>query len=75
MTFYQQNIHFAIGRHKDAVRVGERRALRLARVAPQAKASGGLGRRAVGWLARCRPSLGHARLPSMRVARGKQTSG
>ena len=39
MTFYQQNVDFGIGRHRELVRVGERRALRLSRVAPQAKAN------------------------------------
>ena len=69
MTFYQQNIDFGIGRHKGLVRFGERRALLLARVEPQAKSSGGLIRKAAGWLGRQRVSLGRDRLPGAMVAR------
>ena len=64
MAFYQQNIDFAIGRHKDAVRIGERNALRLAQVAPQAKAKGGLVRKAAEWVGRQRVSLGRDLVPA-----------
>ena len=75
MTFYQQNIDFGIGRHKDAVRVGERRALRRARVEPQVEAGGRLVRKAAEWLGRQRASLGREFLPNAVPAHGEQASG
>ena len=71
MTFYQQNIDFGIRRHKELVRVGERRALRLAKAEPQTKASGGLVRRTAEWLGRQRASLGHDFVP----AHGERAAG
>ena len=75
MTFYQQNIDFGIGRHKELVRMGERRALRLVKAVPEAKGTGGLLCRAVAWLGRQQVGLGRDLLPGAMVAHGEQVSG
>jgi hypothetical protein len=71
MTSYGQDFRNAITVYKNEVRASERRSLRLARVAPQAKEGDGWVRKAAAWLGRQRVSLGQALPP----AHGERAAG
>jgi len=71
MTSYAQDFQNAITSYQIEVRASERRALRLARVEPRAKESGGWVRKAAEWLGRQRVSLGRDLVP----AHGEQAAG
>ena len=76
MSFDQQNIHFAIGRHKDFVRAGERRALQIADGEPRPAVSGRLCRKAIDWLGAQWVSRGRSLLhPGAMPAHSKQSVG
>jgi hypothetical protein len=64
MTSYGQDFQNAVTSYKIQVRASERRALRLARVAPPVKGTGGLVRKAAGWLGRQRASRGRDLVPA-----------
>jgi hypothetical protein len=76
MTFYQQNIDFGIGRHKELVRTGERRALQLAKAAPQAGIGERLYRNMASWLDKQRARWGRDLLQSRATpAHGERSAG
>jgi hypothetical protein len=76
MSFYQQNIDFAIGRHTDMVRIGERRALRIAEDEPRARIGEGLYRSVASWLGKQWARWAHDLLhPRATPAHGEQSAG
>jgi hypothetical protein len=75
MSFNQQGIEFGIESYRDAVRQGERRALRLARISPQPAAGLRLIRKAAEWLGKRRASLNRDIVPGAVLTHGEQASG
>ncbi len=58
MFTFQQDINGAIGRYKDMVRAGEKRALRVAEDEPQPAVVGKVYRQVANWLNGQRANLG-----------------